>query len=84
MLRMARLDSFRADTQPEPPDRKLAQVEQSMSGSEGNTVIAADVGRKTALSKKPFKHGESIVFPGRRKSLTGEEKRLAWSVTVSG
>jgi hypothetical protein len=44
-----------------------------VSGSEGNTVIAADVGREAALSK-PFKHGESIVFPGRRKSLTGEEK----------
>jgi hypothetical protein len=28
LLRMARLDAFNANPQPEPPDRELAQVEQ--------------------------------------------------------
>src|SRR6266704_4549394 len=74
LLRMTRLDPFNANTEPEPPDRKFAQVQQGMSGSEGHAVVAADVDRPAALLKKPLKHRESIVFPGRRKSLTGEEK----------
>ena len=45
-----------------------------MCGSEGHAVVAADVGGKTALFKKLLKYSESVVFPGRRKSLTSEEK----------
>ena len=45
-----------------------------MCGSERHTVIAADVGGQAALLKKPFKHRESVLFPGRRKGFTGEEK----------
>src|ERR1700739_2938104 len=74
LLRMPRFDAFHADFQAHPPDRELAQVKQGMGGSEGHAVVAADVGRQAALLKKPLKHSESIVFPGRRKSLTGEEK----------
>src|SRR5580704_14110499 len=74
LLGMAWLDSFNADAQPEPPDRQLAQVEQSVSGSEGNTVIAADAGGQAALLKKPFKHGESVGFFGAREGFTGEQK----------
>jgi hypothetical protein len=74
LLRMARLDPFDADTEPEPPDRQLAQVEQGVSGSKGHTIIAADVGRQAALLKKPFKHGESVVFFGGREGFTGEQK----------
>src|ERR1700682_2056034 len=74
LLGMAWLDPFDADAEPEPPNRQLAQVEESVSGSERNTVIAADVGGQAALLKKPFKHDESVVFFGGRKRLTGEEK----------
>src|ERR1700704_4391323 len=74
LLRMARLDPFDSDTEPEPPDRQLAQVQQGLSGSEGNTVIAADAGRQAAPLKKPFKHGESVVFLGGREGFTGEQK----------
>ena len=55
LLGMARLDAFDADAQAEPPDRELAQGEQGMSGSEGNAVIAADVGGQATLFKKPLK-----------------------------
>src|SRR3979409_1893498 len=72
-LRMTKLYAFNADPQPEPPDRELAQVEQGVGGSEGNTVIAANVGRHAPLLKKPFKHGKSIDFFGGRKSLAGQE-----------
>src|ERR1700747_136171 len=74
LLRMPRVDAFNADSPAPPPDRELAPVKQGMGGSEGHAVVAADVGRQAALLKKPLKHSESIVFPGRRKSLTGEEK----------
>jgi hypothetical protein len=71
---MTRLDPFNANTEPEPPDRKFAQVKQGMGRSEGHSVVAADVGRQAALLKKPLKHSESVVFPGRRKGLTSEQK----------
>ncbi len=45
LLRMAGFDPFDANPEPEPPDRELAQVEQGMRGSQGNVVIAGDVGR---------------------------------------
>src|SRR5713226_3639125 len=73
LLGMARADTFNADPEPEPPDRQFAQVEQGVRGSEGNAVIAADVGRQAARLKKPLKYDKGIVFPGGGKSLTGEE-----------
>ena len=73
LLRMTRLDPFNANTEPEPPDRKFAQVKQGMGRSEGHAVVAANAGRQAALLKKPLKHSESVLFSGRRKSLTGEE-----------
>src|SRR5260370_6886661 len=56
-----------------PPSRMIAQVKQGVGGSEGHAVVATDAGRKAALLKKPLKHSESVLFSGRRKSLTGEE-----------
>jgi hypothetical protein len=44
-----------------------------VSGSEGHTVIAADVRRQPALLKKPLKHGESVVFFGGRECLAGQQ-----------
>ena len=45
-LRMARADPFDPNPQAQPPDRKLAQVEEGMGGSEGHSVVAADVIRQ--------------------------------------
>src|SRR6202162_599066 len=74
LLRVAGRDALNSDPQAEPPHRELAQVEQRMCGSERHTVIAADVGGQSALLKKPLKHSESVLFPGRRKGFTGEQK----------
>ena len=74
LLRMAGLDAFDTDSQPEPPDGELAQMEQRLGGSKRHTVIAADVGGQAALSKKPLKHSECVLFSGGGKSLTGEQK----------
>jgi hypothetical protein len=73
LLGVARLDAFNANSESEPPDGELTQIEQGVSASEGNAVVAADVGRQAALSKKPLKHSKSVVSFGRRKSHTGEE-----------
>jgi hypothetical protein len=68
------LDPLDANTQAKPPDRKFAQVEQGVSRSEGDAVVAADVGRQSTLLKKPLKHRESVVFSGRGKRFTSEQK----------
>src|ERR1700676_4213593 len=73
LLRMARLDAFNANPQPEPPDREFAQVKQGVCGGEGNAVMATNVKRHAAFFKKPLKQGKGIVFFGGGKSLTGEE-----------
>src|SRR5690349_18941187 len=73
LLGMARLDALNADAQPEPPDRQLAQIKQGVRRSEWNAVVAANVRRQAAFFKKPFKHGKSEVFPGRRKSLAAQQ-----------
>jgi hypothetical protein len=74
LLRVARFDALNTNPQPQPPHGELAEIEQGVRGSKGHTVIAADVGRQAALFKKPLKHCESVLFPGRRKGFTGEQK----------
>ena len=63
-----------ANAEAKPPDRKFAQVEQSVCGSERYAVVTADVGGQAALLKKSLKHRESIVFSGRRKGFTSEQE----------
>jgi len=46
------LDALDANAQAPPPDRKFAQVEQGVSGSERHAVVTADVGRQAALLKE--------------------------------
>ena len=74
LLRSTGFDALDANTEAQPPDRKFAQVEQGVSRSEGNAVIAADVGGQATLLKKPLKHWERVVFAGRRKRFTSEQK----------
>ena len=74
LLGMAGLDAFDANAQTQPSHREFAQVEQSMSRSKGHAVVAANVGGQATFAKKPLKYSESVVFPGRRKRLTSEEK----------
>ena len=71
---MTRLDTFDADAQAQPPDGQLAQVEQSMCGREGHTVVAANVGGQATLLEKPLKCCESVVFASGRESFACEEK----------
>jgi hypothetical protein len=74
LLGITRFDALDADTQAQPPNRKFAQVEQSVRGSERHAVVAADVGGQATLLKKPLKYWESVVFSRRRKRFTSEQK----------
>ena len=74
LLGMAGLDALEADAEEQPPEGQVAQVEQSVRGSEGHAVVAADIGGQAALLKKPLKYSECVAFPSRRKRLTSEEK----------
>ena len=71
---MARLDAFDADAEAKPADGEFAEVEQSVRGSKGHAVVAANVGRQTALLEKPLKYRESVVFSRRGKRFTGEQE----------
>jgi hypothetical protein len=55
-----------------------------MGGSEGHSVVATDVGRQAALSKKPLKYSESVVFSGEERASQVSRKTARVVVTVSG
>ncbi|HKF04162.1 MAG TPA: hypothetical protein VKB49_17705 [Candidatus Sulfotelmatobacter sp.] len=71
---MARLDALDGNAEAKPPHGKFAQVEQGVCRREGNAIVAPDAGGQATLLEKPLKHGESVVFPGRRKRFTSEQK----------
>ena len=73
LLRVARPDAFNTDAQAQPPNRELAEMKQSVSGSEGHAVVAADVGGQAALLKPPLKHSKSVVFAGGRESFAAQQ-----------
>ncbi len=56
LLRMTGFDSLDANAEAKPPDGEFAEIEQSVRGSEGHTVVAADVGGQATLLKKPLLH----------------------------
>ena len=74
LLRGAGFDSFDTDAQAEPPDGKLAELEQGVGRSEGHAVIAADVCGQAAFAKKPFKDDKSVLLPIGGKRLAGEQE----------
>ena len=70
---MAGLDPFDATAEAQPPDRKLAQVEQDMRRGKGHTVVAADVGGQAALLEQPLKRSKSVVFASRGESFAAQQ-----------
>ena len=44
-----------------------------MGGSEGDAVVAADVGRQTAFFKQSLKDRKGEVFAGRGQRLAGQQ-----------
>src|SRR5580704_18263496 len=73
LLRVTGLDSLALDTEPEPPDRELGEVEEGIRAGEGNTVVGADGLGQAELLEYGFKYRESIGFLGGGERLAGEE-----------
>src|SRR6516225_4683050 len=73
LLRMARPDPLDPNSQAQPPNRKLAQVEEGMGRSEGKPVITTAVGRQTAFFKQSLKDRKGEVFAGRGQRLAGQQ-----------
>jgi hypothetical protein len=75
LLRVTGLDSLDLDTEPEPPDRELGEIESIRTG-EGDAVIGSDGGWLATLGKQLLEGGKCEVFDGsgRYGALYGERK----------
>ena len=62
LLRVAGLDAFDCDPEPEPPDREFGQVEECVGTGEGHAVIGADGSRQAKLLEYALEYRESIGF----------------------
>jgi hypothetical protein len=49
-------------------------LNKACAEAKGTPLSPADVGGQAALLEKPLKYSESVVFSGRRKGFTSEEK----------
>ncbi len=74
LLRMARLDTFDRNPEPEPPDRELGEIEQGIGAGEGHAVIGADGKRQAALAEQALEGCDGRVFARRIESLTQEQE----------
>src|ERR1700682_5577598 len=74
LLRVAGLDAFDLDAEPEPPHRHLAQPEERIGACEGNAVVRADGLGETELLEDGLEHREGIGFLGGGERLAGEER----------
>ena len=72
LLRMAGRDAFDLDPESQPPDRELAEVEQSLRAGEGNAVIGPDHRGQPELFEGAIEHAEGIALPGRLQRLAGQ------------
>lgn len=54
LLGMTGFDALDLDAESEPPDGKLAQIEQGIGGGEGHAVVGADGIGQTTFLEQPF------------------------------
>src|SRR5437016_1027100 len=60
LLRVARFDALDLDTEPEPPDGELGEVEEGIRTGEGNAVIGADGFGQAELLENGLEHAEGV------------------------
>jgi hypothetical protein len=71
LLRTARFDAFDLDSEPEPPDGELGEIEERVGTGEGNAIIGADGLGQAELLENGLEHREGIGF------LSGESASQA-------
>jgi hypothetical protein len=62
LLRMARFDALDRNAEPEPPHRRLREVEQGIWTGEGHAIIGADGQRHAALAEQPLEGCNGRLF----------------------
>src|SRR3989442_5441583 len=86
LLRMAGLDAFDRDAEPQPPDRELGKVEQAVGTGEGNTVVRSNRLWQAALPEETLEGGDGQLFAGRpqgfaqkqvARGMVGDSQRVA-------
>jgi len=73
LLRMARQNALEGDAEPEPEDRELRQVVESVRTGKGQAVVAADRCRKAALPEELDKGLDDRLLAGRFKGFTAQD-----------
>src|SRR5690242_1848399 len=74
LLRMAWLDALDGNAKPEPPDRKLRQIEQGIGTGKGDAVIRANGTRQPAFMEQALEDGNGRVFAGRIQRLAKQQE----------
>src|SRR3954470_16931684 len=71
ILRMAGLAPLNLNSQPQPPDRQLAESVERVSGGEGHTVVGANRPWQPKFLEGPLEDGECESLLRRGERLTG-------------
>src|SRR5580700_7285854 len=82
LLGVAWLDALDGDTEPEPPDGKLGEVEQAVGTGEGNAVIRPDGLGETPLPEELLEGRDGEIFT--RGLVCVAEKHKAGGVICHG
>jgi hypothetical protein len=73
LLRMARLDAFDRNPEPEPPDREFGQVEERIGACKGHAVVGADGVWQTELLEDILENSEGVDLLGALQGFAGNQ-----------
>src|SRR6187431_3297754 len=62
LLGMTRLDAFDLDTEAQPPDRELGEIEQAIGAGKGHSVVGANGQRQTTFAEESFEGRDGGIF----------------------
>lgn len=74
LLRLTGLDALDGDTQSQPPDRELRQIEETIGAGKGDTIVGADGLGQTALLEQLFEGCKCRVFTHRLQGLAQQQE----------
>src|SRR6266704_6639809 len=73
LLRVARLDAFDRNPEPEPPDREFGQIEERIGACEGDAVVGADGVWQAELPEDILENSEGVGLLGALQGFAGNQ-----------